>query len=348
MRTKREEEDAKEDPNRHMYSTQKLAYTEIKKAQMRDRLSKEKNATFTYSMDFTSQTVSMVDGERLKQVQQEEAKKLEMTKRGFIYPAPRKKEDYAVHPSKPSQSRIDILSEEWVENEMHPENVKREFQFKEGQKDFNTVPSNGKMIFGGFEAPSFERDCSTHLIGDAQTLPRGKIIEVKNPGFFNSVHGGETEEGLFEEQQAEKKRAEDEWMAKVCVDSLDFLVGGFVQKDKPDQLDRVSDILDGPALKKSLLIVRNAKLPSGKKIPLRPPPYSIFSKEPYGDPKDFTADLRPNDATTFLATDAKGDGKDFFRYVHHHTGKPKSQTFVAKTKIKPLTEAELNSGDPRW
>ena len=273
----------------------------------------------------------------------EDSKKLEMTKGGFTYPAPRKPESYAVHPSKPSESRIDILGEEWVENEMHPEDVKRTFEFKEGQKDFNTVPSNGKMIFGGFEAPSFERNCDTTLIGDSGTLPRGKIIEVKNNDFFSSVFGGGTEEGLFEEQQAEAKRAEEEWNAKVCVDSLDFLVGGFVQKDRPDQLDRVSDILHGPALKKSLLIVRNARLPSGKRVPLRPAPYSMFSQEEFSDPKDFTEDLRPNDATTYLVTNKDtGVGEDFFRYIHHHTGKPKSQTFVAKTSIKPLSDKEVD------
>ena len=64
LREKRRAEDALEDPDRYMYSTQRLAYTEIKKAQLRDRLSKEKNCTFTYSKDYTSQTVSMVDAER--------------------------------------------------------------------------------------------------------------------------------------------------------------------------------------------------------------------------------------------------------------------------------------------
>lgn len=187
----------------------------------------------------------------------------------------------------------------------------------------------------------------SHLIGDMKTLPRGKIVDDKNPEFFNSVHGGETEEGLFEEQQAERKKAEEEWLAKVCVDSLDFLVGGFVQKDKPDQLSRREDILKGKAQKTSLKIVRNAKLPSGKRVPLRAAPYSIFSKEEFEDPKDFTEDLRPNDATTYLATNEQGEGEDFFRYIHHHTGKPKSQTFVAKTKIKPLTDSERYS-DARW
>ena len=89
-REKRRAEDAKEDLDRYMYSTQKLAYTEIKKAELRDRLSKEKNCTFTYSQDYTSQTVSMVDAERLKHVLEEENKKKWKTKRGFKYPAPRK------------------------------------------------------------------------------------------------------------------------------------------------------------------------------------------------------------------------------------------------------------------
>ena len=179
------------------------------------------------------------------------------------------------------------------------------------------------------------------------TLPRGRIVDEKNPGFFNSVHL--CGEGLYEETMAQKKKEEDEWNAKVCVDSLDFLVGGFVQKDKPDQLDRTCDILHGPALKTSIKIIRNCRLPSGKKVPLRPPPYSIFNNEEFKDPRDFTADLRPNDATTFLATDPlTGKGKDFFRNIHEKTGKPISQTFIAKTKIKPLTDEERFSGDPRW
>jgi len=86
--------DALEDPVRFMYSSQKLAYTEIKKEQMRQRLSKAKNCSFTYSQQFTSQTVSMVDAERLKQVELEDSRKANMTSKGFIYPAPRKPSEY--------------------------------------------------------------------------------------------------------------------------------------------------------------------------------------------------------------------------------------------------------------
>ena len=183
----RREEDAL-DGERYMYSTQRLAYTEVKKEQMRQRLSKEKNCTYTYSQEFTSQTVSMVDAERLAQVELADSKAHWKTSKGFVYPAPRKTSSYAVHPNKPSQSRIDILGEEWVENEMHPEDVKRVFDFKPGQVDFNTVPSNGKGIFGGFDKPAFERELVSEDIGNSRTLPRGKILEVKNKEFFNSVH----------------------------------------------------------------------------------------------------------------------------------------------------------------
>ena len=297
---------------RFMYSSQKLAFTEIQKERMRDRLSKEKNCTFTYSKDFTSQTVSMVDAERLKQVQEEENRCKWKTKRGFVYPAPRKKEDYAVHPSKPSQSRIDILGEEWVENELHPENVKREVKLKPGQPDFDTVPSNGKMIFGGFEAPKYSREYNSSMIGSSKTLPRGSLTLTKDPTFFHSVHLNGEEQA--EEERRIKEKAKEEWRDKVVVDSLDFLVGGFVRKDRPDQLDRVRDVLDGKAIKTSLKMVRNARLPSGKKVPLRPPPFSIFNREAYKDPKDFTEDLRPNDATTYLTKDKDGKGVDFVRF----------------------------------
>ena len=339
--------DALEDPVRFMYSSQRLAYTEIKKEKMRQRLSKAKNCTFTYSQQFTSQTVSMVDAERLKQVEEEESRSRWKTKKGFVYPAPRKATEYAVHPQKPSQSRIEILTEEWIENELHPENVKREVKLKDGQPDFNTVPSNGKMIFGGLEAPKFTREFASENIGSSTKLPRGKIINETNPEFFNSVHL--CGEGLFVEEQEEKRKAEEEWKSKVCVDSLDFLVGGFVQQDKTDPVDRVKDILDGPALKKSLKIVRNAKLPSGKKIPLRPAPFSMFNDK-FEDPKDFTVDLRPNDATTYLAKNkSTGLGEDFMRYIHNDSGKPRSQTFVAKKKAKPLdySSGEIKN-DPRF
>jgi len=40
------------------------------KAEMRERLAKDKNATYTYSMDYVSQTVSLVDEFRLKEDQE--------------------------------------------------------------------------------------------------------------------------------------------------------------------------------------------------------------------------------------------------------------------------------------
>jgi len=52
----RDAADALEDPVRFVYSTQKLAYTEIKKEHMRNRLSKAKNCTFTYSQQVSERS----------------------------------------------------------------------------------------------------------------------------------------------------------------------------------------------------------------------------------------------------------------------------------------------------
>ncbi|CAB1098443.1 unnamed protein product [Ectocarpus sp. CCAP 1310/34] len=54
-------------PTEWCYGPQKLNYVELKKAEMRERLAKEKGATFTYSMDYVSQTVSLVDEFRVKE-----------------------------------------------------------------------------------------------------------------------------------------------------------------------------------------------------------------------------------------------------------------------------------------
>merc|ERR1719198_1497069 len=111
-----------------------------------------------------------------------------------------------------------------------------------------------------------------------------------------------------------KRRQEELFQSKVVVDSLDFKVDGFnieasrtnrtnrFDHEAPLQLDKTRDILHMPVKSKAMRIVRNAKLPSGKKVPLRSLELSNFSKnEVFEDPHDFTLDLRESDPTTFLA-----------------------------------------------
>jgi hypothetical protein len=278
-------------PSKFVYSGQKLQYTELKKGEMRAKLGREKNTHFTYSKDYLAAAVSMVDETRLKLDAEAEARAAWKTKRGFVYPAPKKVVEFAQHPSKPSNSRIDALKEPWVENEMHPLPVGRQIELAEGQSDFDTIPAQGKELFGGLHVPKYERPYDNNNLGSERRLPRGRMTLEKNSDYYRSVHL--TGEGLAEERAQQIKKEQEAWMAKVVVENLDFKMTGFTTRDRPLQTSKLDDILKGPPLSKPLKIVRNARLPSGKRVPLRPPPISAFSAEEYKDPRDFTADLRP-------------------------------------------------------
>jgi len=278
--------------------------------------------------------VSMVDETRLRLDAEAESKARWKTKRGFVYPAPRKVEDFAKHDGKPSAARIDSLQEPWVENELHPPPAARTIELKPGQRDFDTIPAQGAELFGGMRVPKFERPYDSNNLGSERRLPRGRMTLDKNAAYFRSVHL--TGAGLAEEQAATNKAEEEAWRAKVVVDSLDFKVGGFVSRDRPLQMDRTQDILKGPPLHKPLKILHNARLPSGKKVPLDPLPISVFSEDEYKDPRDFTADLRPNDYDTFLAKNAvTGKPENFHTAIHRELRYPASHRMTTNKRIIP-------------
>lgn len=82
-----------------------------------------------------------------------------------MWPCPRTRQELITHPSKPSESRIDTLREPWIENELNggmqeqmagaidaggpPELAWR--------REFDTVPSNGKAVFGGLKVGRWPR-----------------------------------------------------------------------------------------------------------------------------------------------------------------------------------------------
>lgn len=83
-----------------------------------------------------------------------------MTKRGFLWPFPRSRQELIAHPRKPSGSRIDLLKEPWVENELlgwtedgatggRPEGYPpSELAWR---PKFDPIPSNGQAMFGGLQ-----------------------------------------------------------------------------------------------------------------------------------------------------------------------------------------------------
>lgn len=326
---------------------------------MRSRLAREKNTHFTYSENYLAAAVSMVDAPRLALDEAAASRAQWMTKRGFVYPAPKKVSEFLHHPLRPTDARIDALSSAWVENEAHPSPMGRSSELPFGQPDFDTIPSQGEKLFGGLHVPKFERPYDNANLGSERRLPRGRMILDHNPDFFTSVHL--TGSGLAQEKAENKRLEEEAWKSKVVVDHLDFKVGGYNVRDRPLQINKTDDILKGPALSKGIRIVRNAKLPSGKKVPLRALPISALSSEPYEDPRDFTADLRPSkrlfhiifsivflkvffadDFSTFIAKGSTGDPVNFVTAIHRGEYYPQSQRILSHTAIPPMLSAEKN------
>lgn len=92
------------------------------------------------------------------------------TKRGFVWPCPRTRQELITHPKKPSESRIDTLREPWIENELTGGRGDEEPAVPEGpppeltwRREFDTVPSNGKAIFGGLKVRIQLGRCSSTL-----------------------------------------------------------------------------------------------------------------------------------------------------------------------------------------
>lgn len=131
------------------------------------------------------------------------------------------------------------------------------------------------------------------------------------------------------------------------MDDTDFRVGNFSVRDAPLQVDRAKDILQPPVSKAAFRIVRNARLPSGRRAPLRPAPVSAFSLEPFAEPEDFTVSIRGNHRERWAAADpATGDKQDFHLRLHGDRMKHKSQKAVARRKHPPLSPSEMRG--PRW
>ena len=294
-----------------VYSSQRLNYTEMQKERMRQRLAKDKRSTYTYSADFQSLTVSLVNESEIEQQAAAAARSKWTTKRGFVYPAPKDPEEFRRHPKALSDARKEDLRQPWDDPHDRPA---AHLLDKDKSKRFDTVPA-ASSEFGYVDA-------------------KGR----RNPDFFKSVHL--TGDGLAKEEAAAKKRQEEEWMKKVVVDDLRF------QPHYPPktttQLNKLEGLLKGPVKDKSLRIVHRAKLPSGKRTAApTAAPISILTSEPFVPASDFTANLKPNDPKHFV-----GDG-GFVTTVNPNRMKPASHTVKSKgPKAAPMASHEMTG--PKW
>ena len=285
---------------------------------MRKRLSKIKNATFSYSKEFQSLTLCLVNEDDIVKNAKLDSIKKYTTPSGFVYPAPKDPSEYSKHPRQVSKQRQEELKEPWIENQSTGAPPSRSFVLPVGKKDFDTVPVISSKPFGGYNA-------------DGTKAPDHE--------FYKSVHlGGD---GVEAEMVEAKKRAKQEWLDAVMVDNIHFNTHYGEKGAKPSQLAKLDDILDGGKPKKlGLKVVHNATLPSGKKIPFKPPPATIMALDEFEDPKDFTEGIEAKQRGTFYGTTATGEKVGFITAIHKDANKPFRQRYLHRRSVDPLTKAE--------
>lgn len=179
------------------------------------------------------------------------------------------------------------VTQPWIENELQGgSSCSSQAGLPEGQPDFSSIPTNGAMVFGGYQKPEFSRDYDSSKVGDPKRLPRGKMKLKNTPPteFYKSIHLGGVEAISQQREAAAKEKVtrkpwrlallfalaacsrlsskysvistQADWLAKVKVDTLDFKMVRLLSKDRPYQLDRATDILALPANKKIFKKVR--------------------------------------------------------------------------------------------
>jgi hypothetical protein len=338
----------------YVYSQQKMNFRNLAFEDLRTRLAKEKDVTYTYSQDFVSQTISVVDEAMEKQKQKEDNIKHFLTPSGFTYPKPKTREDLIIHPKRPSDARIDDLKDPW-QGDAAPidrnENVPLEtLQLEKG---YSVQVRSGDM-FGSLKPVQFSRDFELKLVGNRKKLPRGLLTAGdagdKDPNAFRSIHLGGDDQAKIIEQAAIKEK--EDWAAKVVVDSLSVKVGNFHPRDKPLQVDRTSDILKDAPNRNALKFIREYKSSEGRDLKYETTPLTILSKGPFVQNAAEKALLRRVDKTKFitardmeLTADGKAtDGKeplDFKRFINKNSNSNKVLSVLSK-KVHPPQDINVD------
>eukprot|EP00605_Chrysophyceae_sp_TOSAG23-4_P000396 GSChrysophyteH1.ASY1.ANO1.452.1 assembled CDS len=334
----------------YVYASQAENFKVKAYSELRNRISKEKQgATYTFSKDFISQTVCVVDEDADRAAIKAAKESHWLTPSGFRYPKPKTLQDLITHPKRPSDSRIEELKEMW--NGDFPKDVKSggtddvaKLYLERGY----TNRIRGGNLFGKLKLPAYEEEFQMKLIGDRKKLPRGKCTQGyandKDPNASRSVHLGGPDQAkvVAEAEEAEKKA----WADKVVVDSLSFVVDGFVTRDKTLQFQRTQDILHDEPARKDLKFLRTRKsVHSDRDFSFAPPPLSIMSVGEYTG-NHAAALQRTVDPTKFTLT-KEGKTKDFVRFIDRNANAPRIMCVVSSHKNIPKLTAEEITG-PRW
>ncbi len=335
------------------YSSQAKNFKVLAFTEMRQRLAKFTSSTFTFSQEFVSQTVCIVDEDVDRKSIEAEKKSHWLTKSGFRYPLPKTAHDYIEHPKRPSDSRVEELREAFAESTFG--------QMPEEKKDAATVllekgyttRIKGGNDFGKLLLPTFSREFELSLVGDKTKLPRGHQIRGisgdKDPNYNRSVFNA-GDDGAAEEEAAVKAEKEL-WMSKVVVDDLAFKIGGFLIKDTPNPVERTRDILKDPPKRKELKFLRTRKSAhTGRDFSLVTPPFTIINVGEYKGNAGEKMLMRTSDKTKFITSQKleTGTGPDFIRFIAMNARVPKSQKLIWKRKAPPQDRNSAECTGPRW
>eukprot|EP00731_Ephydatia_muelleri_P003276 Em0001g3276a len=205
------------------YSIQALNSTEMGKARLRARLSRDLKHRYTYSRDFLGATAAPFDLREVEKAERMMSENQWVTPAGFVYPGHTTSLTSNAHPKAPHSSRVEELREAfqdlWLRATTQKPTADRNHDFDL----YTRAPAH----FG--PAPPV----SIHLAGDRR-----------------------------KEELGEKEREEEErWRARVVVDHLDFRVHrkpvSVELKERgpgaSNQLDRLCGLLKDPPYKHSLL-----------------------------------------------------------------------------------------------
>jgi hypothetical protein len=336
----------------YCYANQALNFKVLAFTELRERLAKFKSSSFTFSKDFISQTVCIVDEDQDKKNQEVANKKKMLTNKGFRYPLPKEPIDYIVHPQKPSQSRIDALQDPFVETSGGMPVDKKTAQQRIQEGGYKTQIQGGND-FGKLKWPQYSREFQLNRVGDKQKLPRGKMTtgvpQDQDPNYTRSVFVGGDDAAA--EEEADRIAEKEAWKSKVVVEDTSFKVGGFMIRDVPLQCERSKDILKDPPQTKDLKYLRTRTGHDGRDFSTpNEMPFTIIN---VGEFKEGAANvlMRKTDKTKFIGTTSlpKEAGPDFVRFINMNERLPKSQRLVHKRSIPPQDRRTAKECvGPKW
>ena len=303
-------EAAKNNPNPvYIYGNQKLSSKAAAQAKLRKRIAKDKNAVFTYSKDYVSQTVTTVDPEEVAKEEERQHKARFVTSTGFVYPPPKDPKDYNKHPRAPSDFRVDELREQWQD----PTRPASPSQERGSMFDPNMITS------GGFNSiPALPMTFGNLKKIDKTMKGLEKWKPVVNPTGFQSVHLT-TDEDLL----VDKIRRQKEWESKIVVDNS-RMTHHYPLK-KGNQIDRLRGVLDGDVKLKGF---------TPDMIP------ALLPKEPYVERNVRKGSFRPDEPDKMVTNEG------FVTSLHIDRMKSKSQKATSRRPIQKMKASEKTG--PKW